>query len=49
MLPDSDISLDLYRWTVADYQLTHIYKTGQTLESDITGPVAVEKLFPPTL
>jgi len=44
-LPDRQLEQHL-RPSGEDYQLTHIYKTGQTLESDITGALAVEKLFP---
>lgn len=44
-LPDRQLEQHL-RPSGEDYQLTHIYKTGQTLESDITGPLAVERLFP---
>lgn len=29
-----------------DYQLARTYKSDQTVESEITGPVAVKKLFP---
>ncbi len=29
-----------------DYQRAHTYKADQTVESEVTGPVTVEKLFP---